>query len=272
MSAAIPAALIVTAVLIAIRLSFPGNQASDQAGRNSPPPAIGAQAEIAKMASSTAFEGTSAVGALFTRNGANLGPHFCSASVVHSPKGNLLITAAHCMSGQSLRAPNGVVFAPGFHDGQFPLGVWTVTAIYVTTRWMTLQDPNDDVAFLSVANSGGKTVEQAAGAEQLSDFTSLPIQAEVIGYPDSSEKPVACTAPAVPYQVGGLRQMEFTCDGYTTGTSGGPFLINVNPATGDGQIIGVIGGYQQGGLTPMITYSSDFLDNVAALYRLAASG
>jgi V8-like Glu-specific endopeptidase len=268
---AVTAGPVIAAVLIAVRLSFPGAALSDQAGRKSPPPAIGAQAKVARMANSIAFEGTSAVGALFTKNGSNLGSHFCSASVVHSPKGNLLITAAHCMSGQSLQAPNGVVFAPGYHDGQFPLGVWNVTAVYVTANWNAQQDPNDDVAFLTVATSG-KTIEQVAGAEQLGDFTTLPTQAEVIGYPDTTEQPVACTAPAVPYQVGGLRQMEFTCNGYTTGTSGGPFLINVNPATGEGQIIGVIGGYEQGGVTPMVTYSSEFLDNVAALYKLATSG
>ncbi len=267
---AIPACLVIAAVIIAVRLSFPGTTVTDEAGRKSPPAGIGA---LAKIASSTAFEGTNAVGALFTKNGSSLGSHFCSASVVHSAKGNLLITAAHCMAGLSLRAPNGVVFAPGYHDGKFPLGEWIVTAIYVTSRWTAQQDPNDDVAFLTVANAANSsvTVEQAAGAEQLSDVITVPTQAEVIGYPDGSEQPVTCVAPAVPYQIGGLRQLQFTCNGYTTGTSGGPFLINVDPATGDGTVIGVIGGYQQGGFTPMVTYSSEFLDNVAALYKIATS-
>ncbi len=37
-------------------------------------------------------------------------------------------------------------------------------------------------------------------------------------------------------------------------------------------MIGVIGGYEQGGLTPQISYSSWFGANVAALYRRAVAG
>ena len=40
----------------------------------------------------------------------------------------------------------------------------------------------------------------------------------------------------------GAREMEFDCGGYTDGTSGGPFLGRVNAGTGDGTVIGVIGG------------------------------
>ena len=60
--------------------------------------------------------------------------------------------------------------------------------------------------------------------------------------------------------------MEFDCGGYTDGTSGGPFLANVHPATGRGAVIGVIGGYEQGGDTPIVSYSARFGPAVAALY------
>ena len=53
--------------------------------------------------------------------------------------------------------------------------------------------------------------------------------------------------------------MVFDCDNYTNGTSGGPFLAHVNPKTGDGWVIGVIGGYQQGGDTPNVSYSAQVL-------------
>ena len=51
----------------------------------------------------------------------------------------------------------------------------------------------------------------------------------------------------------GADQLEFDCDGYTDGTSGSPFLIGVDAATGDGTMIGVIGGYQQGGDLPDVS-------------------
>ena len=65
--------------------------------------------------------------------------------------------------------------------------------------------------------------------------------------------------------------MVFDCPGYTDGTSGGPFLTDVKASTGDGQVIGVIGGYQQGGDTPSVSYSSQFRANIAALYKTATS-
>jgi hypothetical protein len=67
-------------------------------------------------------------------------------------------------------------------------------------------------------------------------------------------------------------QLEFDCGGYTDGTSGGPFLAGVDAQTGQGTVIGVIGGYEQGGLTPQVSYSAMFGENVAALYQAAVAG
>jgi hypothetical protein len=67
-------------------------------------------------------------------------------------------------------------------------------------------------------------------------------------------------------------QIEFDCAGYTDGTSGGPFLANVNPATGQGTVVGVIGGYDQGGFTPDVSYSAQFGGNVDSLYATAVAG
>ena len=58
-----------------------------------------------------AFAGTPAVGALFTASAGRLGQHFCTASVVDSPAGDLLITAAHCVTGTS----GTIEFVPGYH-------------------------------------------------------------------------------------------------------------------------------------------------------------
>src|SRR6516162_6297864 len=66
-----------------------------------------------------AFAGTPAVGALFTTSAGKLGRHFCTASVVNSPAGDLVITAAHCVSGTS-----NVAFVPGYDRGATPYGVW----------------------------------------------------------------------------------------------------------------------------------------------------
>jgi V8-like Glu-specific endopeptidase len=211
------------------------------------------------------FAGTAAVGALFTASAGKLGHHFCTATVINSPHGDLVITAAHCMS-----ATSGVVFVPGYDRGATPYGVWTVTKVYVDHSWQTSADPNDDVAFLQVDQRGSIVpIENVTGAEQVATGTPARQLAEVIGYPDSGNEPIACQNWTWEPM---SDQLEFDCGGYTDGTSGGPFLADVNQQTGQGAVIGVIGGYEQGGLTPQISYSPMFGANVAALYQLAIAG
>jgi V8-like Glu-specific endopeptidase len=212
------------------------------------------------------FAGTPAVGALFTMSKGHLGQHFCTGSVISSPHGDLVITAAHCVSGTS-----GIVFVPGYDRGAAPYGIWTVTKVYANRAWKSSADPDDDVAFLSVSQPGSIVpIEDVTGAEALQTGTSTRQLVEVIGYPDAGNEPIVCrnwTREPM------ADQLEFDCGGYTDGTSGGPFLASINPLTGQGTVIGVIGGYEQGGLTPQVSYSSMFGANVAALYRLAeASG
>ena len=58
---------------------------------------------------------------------------------------------------------------------------------------------------------------------------------------------------------------------YPDGTSGSPFLVQMNQATGEGTVAGVIGGYQQGGDSPSVSYSIAFGSNVGTLYQSAAA-
>jgi V8-like Glu-specific endopeptidase len=211
------------------------------------------------------FAGTPAVGALFSMSKGKLGQHFCTASVVGSPHGDLVITAAHCVTGTS-----EIVFVPGYDRGAAPYGIWTVTKIYVDRSWTSSSDPDHDVAFLRVSQAGSIVpIEDVTGAEAFKTGTPARQLVEVIGYPDSGSQPIACRNwTREPMS----EQLEFDCGGYTDGTSGGPFLASVNPLTGQGTVIGVIGGYEQGGLTPQVSYSSMFGADVAALYRQAVAG
>jgi hypothetical protein len=59
------------------------------------------------------------------------------------------------------------------------------------------------------------------------------------------------------------------CGDYTDGTSGSPFLADVSAASGLGTVIGVIGGYEQGGDTPEVSYAPKFGAAVAALFQSA---
>ncbi len=158
---------------------------------------------------------------------------------------------------------------PGYDNGRAPDGVRTVTRICVDPAWASSADPDDDVAFLSVAQPGPTTtIESRTGAERPGIGQPSASMVRVTGYPDSQDQPISCQNRTSAFT---SSQLRFDCDGYTDGTSGSPFLIGVNPATGAGTVIGVIGGYQQGGDSPDVSYSAAFGQNVQALYDTAMS-
>ncbi|HLI42080.1 MAG TPA: serine protease [Streptosporangiaceae bacterium] len=215
-----------------------------------------------------AFPGTPAVGALFTTNAGTLASHFCTASVIDSPPGDLVVTAAHCVSGDPPRT--SIAFVPGYHDGKAPYGVWAVTKVYVDQAWAASADPDDDVAILRVSQPGSSVpIQDVTGADKLATGTPARQLVQVIGYPDGGSEPITCQNWTKHPMAD---QIEFDCGGYTDGTSGGPFLAGVSVSTGQGTVIGVIGGYEQGGDVPQVSYSAMFGANVAALYQAAVAG
>lgn len=218
--------------------------------------------------SNQAFPGVAAIGALFTadpRTG-QLGQHFCTASVVHSPQGDLAVSAAHCVTGQ----PGPLVFVPGYDNGAEPYGRWRVTGVFTPQAWKAMQDPDDDVAFLRLAPApDGVPVEDVTGAERLGTGSSSRTYVQVMGYPDVAGRPVWCANWTDRFSP---TQLEFDCGGYQTGTSGSPFLASVSRQDGEGTVVGVIGGYQKGGNTASVSYSVAFGPTVASLYRSAIAG
>jgi V8-like Glu-specific endopeptidase len=214
-----------------------------------------------------AFAGTPATGALFAVSGGKLKQHFCTASVIDSPHGDLVITAAHCATTSS----GTIAFVPGYDASTPPYGVWTVTKIYVDQAWKSAQNPDDDVAFLRVSQPGsGLPIQDVTGADKLATGAPAARQlVQVIGYPDTTNQPIICQNWLKEPMAD---QLEFDCGAYTDGTSGGPFLADVDTATGQGTVIGVIGGYEQGGDTPQVSYSAVLGTNVAALFATAVAG
>jgi hypothetical protein len=88
----------------------------------------------------------------------------------------------------------------------------------------------------------------------------------VVGYPNGTGEPVVCENWARAFSAS---QLEFDCGGYPDGTSGGPFLVKVDRSTGQGTVMGVIGGYEQGGDDPAVSYSAAFGSRIGSLYKQA---
>lgn len=199
----------------------------------------------------TSTAGVRTAGPLFF--GALADGHGCSASVVHSPGHDLIVTAAHCISGQGA----GISFVPGYDRGATPLGVWTTTKAWVSRRWITDQDPQADVAFLQVAPQrlhGRLTrLEDSTGANILGFAPRPGTVVTDPAYPAGvDDAPIICTAP-VSYTG---RFPTFNCFGYFGGTSGSPFLVQ-HPGR-RATVVGVIGGLHQGGCYDWNSFSSAF--------------
>ncbi len=206
-----------------------------------------------------------AVGALFVE-----GSHYCTASVVHSDEGDVLLTAAHCIhDGEGGGYIDGITFAPGYHDGVAPFGYWNVSGELVAPSWTTSSDPDLDVGF-AVASQPGATqpIETLTGANTLATGSAFEQAITLTGYPDDAETPAVCQNTTTKQDT---YQLRVDCAGFPTGTSGGPWVTGADPKTRLGTVIGVIGGYQDGGEDADTSYSSYFDEDVGALYKQAVS-
>ena len=211
--------------------------------------------------------GAPRVGALFSRNSS--GNHFCSASVVASPGRDLLITAAHCIDGGKGGGYNqDIVFIPGYENGSEPFGVWTVSKLLVDQHWTTASDPDYDVGFVVLNSNGGKNIQDVLGANEIAFNAGYTNLVRVTGYPSSADAPVTCINRTTKQSA---TQIRFDCGGFFGGTSGSPWVTDFDPQTRTGHIVGVIGGYQEGGDTDSISYSVYLNDSIRTLYEQAVA-
>ncbi|MFI2072501.1 MULTISPECIES: trypsin-like serine peptidase [Streptomyces] len=221
------------------------------------------------------FDGVPTVGVLFYV-GEDMRDHHCTASVVHSPKGNLIISAGHCGFGDD------AAFVPGYRQGESkqPYGVWAVDRSFVDPRREDTGDGSDlDFAFATVKADGrGRQLERVTGANRLVRTPGYVNRVTVIGYPSSESDPadraIRCTA--MTSQLPGHRQMTMRCDGFYSGTSGSPWLADFDEKTKTGDLIGVLGGLNGGGPdgeeSDKVSYSPMNDDEIFKLYVDAING
>ncbi|RSS72223.1 serine protease [Streptomyces sp. WAC06614] len=216
------------------------------------------------------------------------GEHWCTASVVDSPKGNVVATAAHCVAPEGADGEPGEVahdglaigelsFAPAFSgggSGQAPLGRWKVRSIHVDDRWTKWGEDTADYAFLTVEpDKDGRSVQEAVGRTQAPapDWASgYERDVTVVGYPDSDHnpenKPVSCTTQTS-HDQDDPDMLYIGCAGFWTGTSGSPWIADRGPGR-PGKLIGVL----SGGDTDVDSTAALFDADAKKLYERAARG
>lgn len=212
--------------------------------------------------------------------------YVCSGTLVGGKHPDVVLTAAHCVTGGPVRAdtaPGGRpqwatnwMFVPGFRDGVMPYGEYTARRFFVTPDWTGPGGSEQyDVAFVQVAaatlygKSGAAEPPPGLPVEFANSQHAVPLdQAYVFGYP--AEPPYTgryanyCAGPVV--ASGGSAQ---TPCGMTAGDSGGPWLAGFSPRTGSGAVVAV-STYKVSG-NPRVLYGALLGPQARALYERAVS-
>lgn len=209
---------------------------------------------VNSLAAADAIDPDPRVGAVFL--GADSW-HTCSAAVLDSPGGDLILTAAHCLA-------DGVetTFVPGFHDDAD--NPWHVSAVYLDPRWLADQDPRADFAIVRVSREDGVSVQaQAGGGLTLGVAPPAGTAVVVTGYPmGEGGGPLGCRG------VTGTPEQGFPslpCAGITDGFSGAPWVVGSNVA-------GLVGGLDGGGCDDDVSFSPRFGDAIARVLARAEAG
>jgi V8-like Glu-specific endopeptidase len=206
------------------------------------------------------------VGALFHAGG----PHFCSGTVIAGATADLVVTAAHCVTpGPGLATYGDLEFAPGYARGSAPYGRWRASRVTVDPRWTASADPDLDVAFVELAPRAGQRATDLLGTDRIGFGPAAGGTVRLTGYPKGGGDAITCLGTPTRPAAG---QLRIACTGYGDGTSGSPWLADFDAGTGTGTVVGVIGGYQLGGDTDDVSYSSYFGDDVRRLYQRAVAG
>ena len=155
---------------------------------------------------------------------------------------------------------------PDYSDGRAPYGLWPVTAITVARGWRHGHNPNLDLAFLTVAAVHGRQVQAATGGLAMGFNLGYDQTIEAVAYNNGNIEPVRCATRSFRFRTG---QVEFLCGGFHDGTSGAPWVAGDDPGNGAGTLVGVLGGYEGGGVYQWASYSPYFGSALRAVYQMA---
>ncbi|GAJ80330.1 hypothetical protein NBRGN_026_00840 [Nocardia brasiliensis NBRC 14402] len=180
------------------------------------------------------------------------GPSHCTASLLNTPAGNVLVTAAHCIATyadnpgdparpQRLVWVKNLMFIPGYDARpnrpagvqQEPFGRWVIERALIPTQMVEAgpapYDPDLDVAVLTVHkdSDGRRLGEKIAGVRyRIAEKAEQGLRLTSLGYPGTGKyngtHQYACSGPAVAAR-GAYVLKDCLLAG---GMSGGPAFID----------------------------------------------
>ncbi|SFQ34991.1 V8-like Glu-specific endopeptidase [Amycolatopsis arida] len=201
----------------------------------------------------------------FTFGGRNAS---CSGNAVTSANRSVVITAGHCVKYQGSWHTNWV-FVPGYAGGNAPFGEWPARATLTTPQWEASEDINYDIAAAVVGQRDGRSLTDVVGSQGIAFNQPRNQNMYAFGYPAAApydgSKLVYCSGRTFTDFLL-TRDHGMGC-GMTGGSSGGPWFLNFDEATGTGTVASVNSfGYK---FLPGNLYGPYFGPEAKALYDRA---
>jgi V8-like Glu-specific endopeptidase len=160
-------------------------------------------------------------------------PAQCSATVVNSPRRDMVWTAGHCVHGGH-RDDLGDTwhenwfFVPAFKNGPGPYGTWMAVNLATRANWANNGDLSEDVGVAVVAPIVGRKIVDIVGGQGLAVNFPAKYHAFSFGYPVAppfdGQKLIGCEGDTAAF---GTTLIALVCD-MTPGSSGGGWLRQVN--------------------------------------------
>ncbi|GAA4625045.1 hypothetical protein GCM10023196_027680 [Actinoallomurus vinaceus] len=257
----------------------PASTMSDSGTGSAPPSARTRDADAltpfsaSKVWSAHGTQPAATIGKLYYTNNAG-GRYYCSATVINSDNHSTIWTAGHCVTDGHKHWYSKFLFAPDYHDGQWPYGTWAWTKVAAPHGYHDGKSRSFDMAAIALApNSAGRRVGDVVGwqgykfgkAYDQTDWSDV----RSFGFPVNTHPSRSGISGAdLRFCVDSKTYREslfqvVDCD-MGSGSSGGPWLDDLDLSRGWGYLIGHNSHHTDAGFA---TERSPWLDNAAINVR-----
>jgi V8-like Glu-specific endopeptidase len=167
----------------------------------------------------------------FVSNGADFQ---CSGTVVNTPGGDAVWTAAHCLhTGRGGAPVSNWAFVPAYDSdlpNPEPYGMWNAATLFPAMGWVLNSDMAEDMGVaIMLPNGSGTHIARQVGGQGLTANALLNVTENAFGYP--AERPytggrlMKCTGASASQYPVWAQTVTVPCT-MTDGSSGGGWLLN----------------------------------------------
>ncbi|CAM3538349.1 serine protease [Kibdelosporangium persicum] len=195
----------------------------------------------------------------------------CSGSAVTSANKSVVITAGHCVRMKGTWHPDWL-FVPAYDNGNAPHGKWAARQLHTTPQWVDKEELNFDVGAAVLNQLDGKNLTDVVGAQEIAFNQPRNQHMHAFGYPAAAPydgtRLIFCSGQTFTDFLL-TRDHGMRCN-QTGGSSGGPWFLRFDEATGKGAVNSV--NSFKYGIISFLMFGPYFGAEAQAVYDAAQKG